>query len=190
MYKFVKQYIYINIDSFMKYLIPIVAVCIITSSCNENSSAIKKKGIYDDSIKKSIGSVDTTRHAIKAGAAGLPSDSLNPSITTADLWRISGFTNPDDFKNFFLAFKKWVADENKDSIVSHIKFPLRNCSSADRFLKNYSSFFNDKVKHAVAVQNPDKFFTSYDGAMVGKGELWFSQSGNNYYVIAIKPNAK
>ncbi len=167
----------------MKYNILIVAISVWLFSCNGNGTN-SKKGISNDSILNVVGRPDTTKQIIKA-SAGLPSDSLEPGKTTAESWRVSGFTNPEKFKSFFIQYKKWVADNNIDSIVAHIKFPLRTCASPGVFKKNYSGLFNSRVKQAVAKQDPEKFFANYNGAMVGNGELWFNEIKNNYYVIAV-----
>ena len=127
---------------------------------------------------------DTFGKTIKASAT-LTSDSLTPGKTTAESWRISGFDDPEGFKAFFKKYKTWVAADNVDSIAAHIKFPLRNCKTAASFIKEYSTYFNGKVKRSVAHQDTDKFFANYNGAMTGDGELWFNDINGEYYVIAI-----
>ncbi len=153
-------------------------------SCTQNNKPSGGSSTQADTAKVPGATNEALKKDIKAGAV-LPSDSLDPGTTTAEQWRISGFDKPDEFKTFFKKFKEWVASDNIDSITAHIRFPLRNCKSADVFKKNYSTYFNDLVKTSVAGQNPDKFFANYNGAMTGNGELWFNEIKGKYYVIAI-----
>ncbi len=173
----------------MKQFLFISFLCIFLFSCGTNnkektaehaaidSAAIKNLNI-DTTVK------DTSWKTIKASAA-FPSDSLTPGKTTAESWRISGFDDPEGFKAFFKEYKKWVVEDNVDSISAHIRFPLRNCKSPEIFKKQYGTYFNKKVKQSALQQNADKFFANYNGAMTGDGELWFTDVNGKYFVIAI-----
>ncbi len=160
-----------------------VLLCFLFSCTQNNKPSAVVNGSGDTAKMPDVKNEELETN-VKAGAA-LHSDSLDPGNTTAEQWSNSGFDNPGEFKIFFNKFKKWIADDNVDSITAHIKFPLRNCKSADVFKKNYTTYFNSGVKTSVATQNTDKFFVNYNGAMAGNGELWFNEVKGKYYVIAI-----
>jgi hypothetical protein len=173
----------------MKLFFTIIILSSGLFACNGNTDNNVKSNASSDSTKVEKAIPDTSGKIIKASAA-FTSDSLTQSNTTAGQWKVSGFHKPDEFKKFFIQYKTWIAADNVDSITAHIKFPLRNCKSAADFKKNYSEFFNSKVKNAVTNQDPDKFFVNYDGAMAGDGELWFSEFDGKYYVVAINNKMK
>ncbi len=154
------------------------------SGCNQNETKEPQPALSTDVPKADSTSKDTSWKTVKASAT-LTSDSLTPGKTTAESWRVAGFNDPEGFKTFFKEFRKWVDADNKDSIAAHIKFPLRNCKSAALFKKNYTTYFNDKVKRSVGKQDMEKFFANYNGAMTGDGELWFNEIDHRYYVIAV-----
>jgi hypothetical protein len=166
----------------MKYVFFALATLII--SCNNNDHANSMAGMTVDSASSTSDSARQLTQEVNAAMVGT-SDSLMLGQTTDEAWKIAGFTDPNCFKSFFKEFKNWVARDNVDSIAAHIKFPLRNCASASDFRKNYDTLFNTAVKKSVAGQDPEKFFANYNGAMVGKGDLWFSQVNNNFYVVTI-----
>lgn len=150
---------------------------VIILSCHDNSQHNVASDAKKDSTPIMIQSVSAT-------AVGT-SDSMMLMKTTAESWKLAGFTNPDNFKQFFTRFKQWVANGSKDSIAAHIKFPLRNCPSKEDFLIKFDTLFNTTVKKSVAEQDPDKFFANYNGAMTGNGEVWFNEKDGNYFVITI-----
>lgn len=167
----------------MKRILLTFSVCILVIACNQNktSDSAKKIKVENNNLADTMSSPSQKVAAAVVGT----SDSLMPDKTTDESWKIAGFTNPSSFKEFFNAFKGWVANDNIDSITAHIKFPLRVCASAENFKKNYSSFFNSEVKKSVQNQDPDRFFANYSGAMTGSGELWFYEIKGKYYVITI-----
>ena len=173
----------------MKLFFTIIILSSGLFACDGNNDDNVKSNASSDSTKVEKAIPDTTGKIIDASAA-FTSDSLTKSNTTEGQWKVSGFHNPGEFKKFFIQYKTWIAADNVDSITAHIKFPLRNCKSAADFKKNYSEFFNSKVKNAVTKQDPDKFFVNYDGAMAGDGELWFSEFDGKYYVVAINNKMK
>ncbi len=173
----------------MKQFLFISFLCFFLFSCgaNNNEKTAEHRAIDSATSKNSNAYTavkDTSWKTIKASAA-FPSDSLTPGQTTADSWRISGFDDPEGFKAFFKEYKKWVAEDNIDSIAAHIRFPLGNCKSPEIFKKQYATYFNNKVKQSALQQNTEKFFVNYNGAMTGDGELWFTDVNGKYFVIAI-----
>lgn len=167
----------------------VIGCCLI--ACNDNdqkkaepSATIEHSDSADAKANADTAKKDTSRKTVKASAT-LTSDSLTPGKTTAESWKNAGFTDPNGFKAFFKKYQAWVASDNVDSITAHIRFPLRNCKSAPAFRKQYSTFFNSKVKSSVANQDIDKFFANYNGAMTGDGELWFNEINGHYFVITI-----
>ncbi|MGX5817731.1 hypothetical protein ACWKWU_06030 [Chitinophaga lutea] len=100
-------------------------------------------------------------------------------------WDASGFTDPTGFKRFLLTFKDWIRTDNKDSILAHVRFPLPKYKTSTDLLKHWDHAFSPKVKKAVADQRLNEIFRNQDGAMIGSGELWFTQTPNGYRIIAI-----
>ena len=53
------------------------------------------------------------------------------------------------------------------------------------FLANYDLYFNNKVKTGLKEQKLRQIYRNDEGAMIGKGNLWFSQTKNGFRIIAI-----
>lgn len=102
-------------------------------------------------------------------------------------WKVAGFDNPEDFKNFYRNFQILVANSQKEKIAEFINYPLPNIKDRADFIKNYDLVFNKKVKDAVNNQNIDEIWRNYSGVMIGNGEIWFNQlSGEKgYWITAI-----
>jgi len=167
----------------MKKIVLIVPALMLLFACNQNRTGnnANKTKVESNNL---VDTLPSSTQKVEAAVIGT-SDSIMPGKTTDESWRIAGFTNPASFKEFFKDFKGWVANDNIDSIIAHVKFPLRICASAENFKKNYSTFFNSQVKKSVEHQDPDKFFANYSGAMIGSGEIWFYEIQGKYYVITI-----
>lgn len=100
-------------------------------------------------------------------------------------WTAAGFTDPVRFKRFLIRFKDWVQKDQVDSITSHIRFPLRAAGSPAWFRERYTHMFTPGLKAVIARQRLDRIFRNGQGAMFGKGEVWFVEEGGRYWVSAV-----
>ncbi|MFZ1799492.1 MAG: hypothetical protein WAU24_06465 [Chitinophagaceae bacterium] len=161
----------------MKYIQLLFAASfiLVLSSCTDIGK--KANDIKDTADMAIAPQVDNTKV--------IPDDTLTKEVTTAEQFRVAGFNDPPGFRKFFSTFQNWVATNNTDSIAAHIQFPLKNCSSASAFKKDYKNLFNDQVKSSVAAQDANHFFANQQGLMTGNGEVWFNEINGKYLIIAI-----
>ncbi|TDW97414.1 hypothetical protein [Dinghuibacter silviterrae] len=100
-------------------------------------------------------------------------------------WAAAGFNNPERFKRFLMLFKDWVKKDQVDSITDHVRFPLRAAGSPAWFKERYTHLFTPALKTAIFRQRLDRVFRNGQGAMIGRGEVWFQEIRGRYYVTAI-----
>jgi hypothetical protein len=64
---------------------------------------------------------------------------------------------------------------------------MRNPGIKDRtdFKLNYSNYFSDQVKAAVAEQRLNQLFRNEQGVMIGQGQIWLRDTNKNIQIIAI-----
>ncbi|WP_109693965.1 hypothetical protein [Chitinophaga deserti] len=105
------------------------------------------------------------------------------SIPTS--WENAGFSNPQEFKMFLARFKTWVKLDQRDSIASVIRFPLRLYPSAADFKSQYTNIFDPALKQAVDTLRLDRIFRNSQGAMIANGRIWFAPLPEGYRIIAI-----
>ncbi|MNY74494.1 hypothetical protein D3C86_2135360 [compost metagenome] len=53
------------------------------------------------------------------------------------------------------------------------------------FITKYDKIINAKVKKALFAQKVDKVFVNWKGVMIGNGELWIGQFGEQVGVFVI-----
>ncbi|MND45591.1 hypothetical protein D3C80_364540 [compost metagenome] len=162
----------------------LVSILAIACSCqnlgNKQAQESANNATKTDSSTKSLSQpVDENTTQISA------QDSLFDDGSIPTSWANAGFNNSTDFKHFLIKFKDWVKTDNQDSIAAHIKFPLKNVNSAAAFKHKYVDLFDTTLKKTIEEQRLDRIFRNTDGAMIGNGVIWFSESNNNYYIIAI-----
>jgi hypothetical protein len=112
-------------------------------------------------------------------------DSVFEDGSRPTTWAAAGFTNPERFKRFLMLFKDWVSKDQVDSISDHIRFPLRAAGSPAWFKERYPHLFTPALKAEIARQRLDRVFRNGQGAMIGKGELWFLEIKGRYYITAL-----
>lgn len=166
---------------------------VIIISCN--GPADKKAEQKADSP---VDIIDTSSIVVKS----VPVDAKDPySLNTDELqddsifsdgsktasWQVAGIDNPIAFKHFIKQLQHWVINNQKDSVASVIAYPMRNPAVKQKkdFLANYNVYFNDKVKDALEKQKLRQIFRNSSGAMIGKGNLWFSQTPEGFRIIGI-----
>ena len=169
------------------------SVIIIITSCN-NASDKTAEQITD--TPKDI--IDTSSVVIKS----VPVDAKDPySLNTDELqddsifadgsktttWQVAGIDSPVAFKHFIKRLQHWVINNQRDSIASVIAYPIRHPDLKQKqdFLAHYDLYINEKVKNALKHQKLRQIFRNEEGAMIGKGTLWFSQTKNGFRIIGI-----
>lgn len=100
-------------------------------------------------------------------------------------WSATGFTDPSRFKRFLIRFKGWVQKDQVDSIANHIRFPIRAAGSPAWFKERYTRLFTPALKRTIALQRLDRIFRNGQGAMIGKGEVWFVEVDGRYWINAL-----
>ena len=99
-------------------------------------------------------------------------------------WSTANIKNPKDFKTFLVHFKEWVANDDVEAIAKHIDYPADPVWNKGYFREYYSDIFDDSLKTIIANQRLDRIFRKDQGAMFGKGEIWFANRKEGYRVIA------
>ncbi|WP_336516824.1 hypothetical protein [Pollutibacter soli] len=100
-------------------------------------------------------------------------------------WDNAGISNPKAMVDFIKVFQGWVTLDQKDSIVSHTRFPAGQIKSKEDFAKKYAEIFTPEYKSAIAKQNTRQIFRNANGAMIAGGKIWLIQDGNQFLVSAI-----
>jgi hypothetical protein len=74
---------------------------------------------------------------------------------------------------------EWIADRVSYPLTVSINGHRRKIYSRRDFISNFSSIFNENVRHAVIEQRPDDLFKDWSGVMVGSGQVWFVTIAKN-----------
>lgn len=122
-------------------------------------------------------SEDTSLNGISKNMIMTPSEMKDDSVfadgSIPSTWKISGINDALQLKIFIKFLRYWVEQGSKDSIASHVAFPLNpKITSRTEFIKHYNELFSPKVIRALDQQNLSQIFRNQRGAMIGNGELW------------------
>jgi len=91
-----------------------------------------------------------------------------------------------------------VANGDTTKVASMISYPLLVIHGASRtkikskaeLLTKYDAIFDERIRQVIARQSPRCLFGNYQGVMIGKGEVWFSeQQHGSMKIITIDPTA-
>jgi hypothetical protein len=94
---------------------------------------------------------------------------------------------PHPEATLILALQTAVRADDKDWFVSHMHYPARYFGktkhiirSKDWFLRRYGTVISPALEASILAQDPEHFFTNYQGLMVGAGRLniWFEDFGD------------
>lgn len=129
---------------------------------------------------------DTATRQEASDTISQPADTSNTAEKKQEPnWPVAGIDHPETFKTFLADLQKWTANNQQDSIVAHISFPLRNYKTKETFTKKFSSIFSEKIRSAISKQSPDDIFVNAQGVMLGNGEIWINYLRGAYYITAI-----
>lgn len=112
-------------------------------------------------------------------------DDLEWEGTVPTGWVTATIQDPIEFKMFLIRFKAMVENDDVNSLASLVRYPMKDIKSKADFLTNYNRLFSDDVKAVVAEQRLDRIFRNSRGAMLGDGDVWFQQLGNDFKIIHI-----
>jgi len=99
---------------------------------------------------------------------------------------------------FLAELQTAVKNGDRDKIASMISYPLlvihgsrkARITSQAQFLSHYDTIFDAHVRQTIAQQSARCLFGNYQGAMIGNGEVWFSEQQNgSMKIITVNPAA-
>lgn len=179
-----------------KLIVPsITVVCLLLAGCNDQPEVKEEFQLTEDSSTNTQTITTTVADTAKAGPVSLVD--LKPEEEDDDpayyakakpsSWGDAGIKDPIALKKMIKKLQYWAANNMKDSIATVIAYPLIHPSIANEqeFIANYDTYFNQKVKTALANQKMNQLYRSYQGVMLTGGELWFKQKGNDFKITFI-----
>jgi hypothetical protein len=108
---------------------------------------------------------------------------------------------PDEI-NFLLEIQDSLRSDNKEKLAGLIHYPITidmfdgselKIQTAAEFIANYEKIVIPEWKDLVLAQEPSELFSNWQGAMVHRGELWFTPvcldeacEKWQFYIVAIR----
>ncbi len=119
--------------------------------------------------------------------ADIADDSVFSDGSRPATWATAGIRDAVAFKRFLKQFQYWVLSGQREKVAGAVSYPMINPPVKDRneFLLQYDSLITPAVKKAIASQDFRQIFRNFQGAMIGKGELWFTQKDQEFVLISI-----
>ena len=110
------------------------------------------------------------------------------SSSTVDLL---GPESAKQARAFLDELKAALKSDDQLKIASMVAYPLRlyvgdetqKVRNRTEFIAKYSRIFTQHVKQVINDQSPRCLFGNGQGAMVGRGEVWFQEQANGDYKI-------
>jgi hypothetical protein len=101
-------------------------------------------------------------------------------------------------KTFLAELSDAAEKDNAEWVADHVSYPLRvningqkeNISNRQNFISNFSSIFNEKVRHAIREQKPDELIRGSGGVRIGNGVIWFESVYRNDEDAKERKNAR
>lgn len=112
---------------------------------------------------------------------------------TSNPYEVAGISNPAVFEHNFSLLQKYVKEGKKSETANLMVYPLRvnakgkfiEIKTKKDFIAKYDKILTAKVKKALLAQKLDKVFVNSKGVMIGNGDLWMGQFGEQVGVFAI-----
>lgn len=89
-----------------------------------------------------------------------------------------------DVIDFFLEIQHSLRTDDKEKLASLVYYPItiyrfegdndKEIQNAEEFIANYEKIVTPEWKDIILSQEPVRLFTNWQGAMVSRGELWFT----------------
>jgi hypothetical protein len=103
----------------------------------------------------------------------------------------AGAAEDEDFQTpatkLILELQAAIRADDKDWFASHLHVPVRYFGktkqiirSKEWFLRHYTTVVGPELKATILAQDPETYFTNYQGLMVGEGghNIWFEDFGD------------
>ena len=132
--------------------------------------------------------------ALPASAQSSP-DAPACQGSTVDL---QGADEAKKSRAFLADLQQAVSSGDKSRVAAMVSYPLlvirgsrkTHIKTKAAFLSSYGTIFDGHVRKAVTQQTSKCLFGNYQGAMIGNGEVWFSEQANGTMkIISVNPNA-
>lgn len=160
---------------------------IFTSSVRENLLAQKVDKLFVNYQGIMVGDGDLWM--------GKPNNKLGVIAVnvTNNPYEVAGIKNPIVFEHNFSLLQKNVKEGKKTEAANLMVYPLKvnhngktmQIKTKKDFIAKYDKIITAKVKQALLAQKVDKVFVNWKGVMVGNGELWMGQVGEQVGVFVI-----
>ena len=159
-------------------------VVIFCTACGESGNKEEVVIAKPDTLATSV---VTVTDKLVLSPDELKDDSVFNDGSIPSSWENAGVSDPIRFKKFIRQLQVWVSENQVDSISKHINYPVRNPGIKDSrdFKLNYSNYFSEGVKAALADQKLNQVFRNQQGVMIGQGQIWLVEKDNNILIIAI-----
>ena len=159
-------------------------------------------------ILTAIGMVSCTTLASAPTATKTPTKTAIPTATVTVTPQPSPIimVTPRDWKSeeieFLLIIQDSLRTDNREKLASLIHYPITismldeselKIENAAEFIANYEKIVIPEWKALVLAQEPAELFSNWQGAMVHRGELWFTAvcideacENSQFYIVAIR----
>ena len=149
------------------------------NGCKESGQPSSPKNTPDSSDPGKVVAAPVTNPGMEDDAVF--SDGSRPAS-----WETAGINNVSGLKIFIKDLQTIVANGHRQELARYIRYPLNSTvKSKSDFLENYDKVITPKVKRALASVNLRQLFRNYKGVMIGSGEIWIAQEGQDFNIIAI-----
>ena len=159
-------------------------------------------------ILTAIGMVSCTTLVSAPPSAITPTKTAIPTATVTLTPQPSPIimVTPRDWKSeeieFLLVIQDSLRTDNREKLASLIHYPITismldeselKIENAAEFIANYEKIVIPEWKALVLAQEPAELFSNWQGAMVHRGELWFTAvcideacENSQFYIVAIR----
>lgn len=161
----------------------VVFVMVFMAACNDADQNNQPEPRDSDTASISPGE----RFPLTLTVTELHDDAVFNDGTIPASWINAGVKDSVSMKMFIRRLQRWVDQNQVDSIAAHMNFPMKNpgITDAREFKLNYSNYFSDGVKSALADQPLNQVFRNQQGVMIGQGQIWLRENNNNIQIFAI-----
>lgn len=107
------------------------------------------------------------------------------------------FGDHKPYADFFSKLQTAVGAGDKQTVAGMVDYPFQariggkavKINDTKHFVADYDKIITAKVKGAVAKQTYPTLFASWQGVMIGDGEVWFAETGKDEKHMAVKITA-
>lgn len=108
-------------------------------------------------------------------------------------YHVAGFDDDKIVETFVSKFKEAVIKKDKETVASMILYPIKATfkdraviiHSEKEFLKLYDDVFDKELYNKIVKADTNNMWSNYQGVMIGDGDVWFSERGNDIKISAV-----